>query len=145
MWPFKKMIYMLSNPTEESIPLGYCVNWVADNESNIKMSTQGYVDFTDMLAGRSIHTGASTGHITGYVIAGLAPLTCDIPMSFTSSRATWITDTLPVVTDKVLTSLIYTVNIIFTDASEFDIIDEQTNAIVEPDPQITSAYNSCII
>ena len=140
---FKKNIYRTSIE-EEPIVGNYCVNWVAANEGNIKMSTSGYIDFTSMLAGRTINTGASTGSITGYIIAGVGTLGCEIPMTFTTSQAQWNTDTLPAVTDKVLTSLIYTVNIIFNNATEFDIIDGQTNAIVEPDPQLTSEYNSCI-
>jgi len=122
----------------------YCVSWSAENEGNIKMSTVGYIDFTEMLAGRTINTGASSGTITGYIIAGMSPFICSIPMTFTTSQAQWDTDTLPVETDKVLTSLIYTVNIIFNNATEFDIIDGQTNAVVEPDPQLTSEYNSCV-
>lgn len=139
---FKKNIFKSS---VEEITISYCVNWSAANEGNIKMSTTGYVDFTSILAGRTIMGGGvSTGTITGYVVVGMSPFTCSIPMTFTSSQAQWNTDTLPVETNKVLTSLIYTINIIFNDATEFDIINEQTNAIVEPDPQLVSAYNSCI-
>ena len=143
MWSFKRNIYRTAEDSELPIET-YCVSWVAANEGNIKMSTSGYIDFTAMLAGRTINTGASTGSITGYIITGVGTLSCEIPMTFTTSQAQWNTDTLPAVTDKVLTSLIYTVNIIFNNATEFDIIDGQTNAIVEPDPQLTSEYNSCL-
>lgn len=140
---FKKNIY--KSNTEDDILIGsYCVNWSAANELNITMSTTGYIDFTDILAGRLIDTGASSGDVTGYIIAGVGTFSCEIPMTFTTSQAQWDTDILPVETDKVLTSLIYTVNIIFNNATEFDIIDGQTNAIVEPDPQLTSEYNSCV-
>ena len=44
---------------------------------------------------------------------------------------------------KVLTSLIYTVEIVFNNATEFSITNEQTNAIVIPG-QTTSSYNSCV-
>lgn len=122
----------------------YCAVWVASNDGNIKMSTNGYLDFTAMLAGRTIEPGPlSVGTITGYIIAGMSPFTCSIPMTFTSSKAEWNTDTLPVETDKVLTSLIYTVEIVFNDASEYLITDGQTNAIVIPG-QMTSSYNDCI-
>lgn len=138
---FKKNIFKINM---DNAVISYCVNWTASNDSNIKMSTIGYVDFTNILAGRTINIGVSTGTITGYIIAGMSPFTCSIPMTFTTSKAEWNTDTLPVETNKVLTSLIYTINIIFNDISEIDIIDEQTNAIIEPDPQLTSDYNSCI-
>lgn len=121
----------------------YCVNWTAENEENIKMSTQGYIDFSAILAGRTIEPGPlSVGTITGYIIAGVGTFTCSIPMTFTTSQAQWNTDLLPVETDKVLTSLIYTVEVVFNDASEYLISDGQTNAIVIPE-QMTSEYNNC--
>jgi len=122
----------------------YCVNWTAANEGNIKMSTQGYIDFTGILAGRTIEPGPlSAGTITGYIIAGVGTISCSIPMTFTTSQAQWDTDSLPVVTDKVLTSLIYTVEVVFDDASEYLIAGGQTNAVVIPG-QLTSEYNNCI-
>jgi hypothetical protein len=108
------------------------------------MSTQGYIDFSAILAGRTIEPGPlSVGTITGYIIAGLGTFTCSIPMDFTTSQAQWNTDTLPVVTDKVLTSLIYTVEVVFNDASEYLIAGGQTNAVVTPGIQLTSEYNDC--
>jgi len=125
-------------------PTTYCVNWTAANEGNIKMSTQGYIDFTGILAGRTIEPGPlSAGTITGYIIAGVGTISCSIPMTFTTSQAQWDTDSLPVVTDKVLTSLIYTVEVVFDDASEYLIAGGQTNAVVIPG-QLTSEYNNCI-
>lgn len=129
---------------ELTFTTSYCVNWTAANEGNIKMSTQGYIDFTQILAGRTIEPGPlSVGTITGYIIAGVGTFTCSIPMNFTTSKAQWNTDTLPVVTDKVLTSLIYTVEVVFDDASEYLIAGGQTNAVVIPG-QLTSEYNDCI-
>jgi len=131
--------------TTTTIGATYCVNWTAANEGNIKMSTQGYIDFTEILAGRTIEPGPlSVGTITGYIIAGVGTISCSIPMTFTTSQAQWNTDTLPVVTDKVLTSLIYTVEVVFNDASDYLIIDGQTNAVVIPG-QLTSEYNNCPI
>lgn len=142
MHPFKKMIYMLRRESVPEPPVeSYCVSWTAANNGNIKMETSGYIDFTSMLAGRTI--AFLDGSITGYIIAGVGTFSCEIPMTHTTSKAQWSTDSLPVVTDKVLTSLIYTVNIIFNNATEFDIIDGQTNAIVIPE-QTTSSYNSCV-
>ena len=140
---FKKNIYRTT--MEEDIPVeSYCVIWEAHNEGNIKMSTTGFLDFTDMLAGRTIlDSPASVGTITGYVIAGLGTFPCSIPMTFTTSTADWGTNTLPVEIDKVLTSLIYSVEIIFNNASEYSIVDGQTNAIVEEGIQIDAYYNSC--
>jgi len=122
----------------------YCVNWTASNDGNIKMSTVGYIDFTTVLAGRTLKPSPfSVGTITGYVIAGMSPFTCSIPMTFTTTKAQWNTDALPVETNKVLTSLIYTVETMFSDNSDYFITDEQTNAIVIPG-QTTSSYNNCI-
>ena len=140
---FKKNIYRTT--MGEEIPVeSYCVTWEAHNLGNIKMSTTGFLDFTDILAGRTIlDSPASVGTITGYIIVGMGTFSCSIPMTFTTSRAEWNTNTLPVVTDKVLTSLIYSVEIIFNDASEYSIVDGQTNAIVEEGIQIDVYYNSC--
>jgi len=121
----------------------YCVSWTAANEGNVKMSTEGYIDFTEILAGRTIVAGLSAGTITGYVVAGMSPFTCSIDMDFTTSRATWETDSLPVVTNKVLTSLIYTVEVVFNNGDDYLISNEQTNAIVIPG-QLTSSFNNCI-
>lgn len=128
--------------TSTTVAPTYCVSWTAANEGNIKMSTEGYIDFTAILAGRTIVGGLSAGTITGYVIAGMSPFTCSIPMTFTTSRAEWNTDTLPVETDKVLTSLIYTVEVIFNNSDEYFITDEQTNATVIPE-QLTSSFDNC--
>ena len=140
---FKKNIFKTF--IEEDIPVeSYCVIWEAHNEGNIKMSTTGFLDFTDILAGRTIlDSPMSVGTITGYIIAGLGTFPCSIPMTFTTSTADWGTNTLPVKIDKVLTSLIYSVEIIFNNASEYSIVDGQTNAIVEEGIQIDAYYNSC--
>ena len=121
---------------------GYCVNWTAGNNGNINMQTVGYIDFTVALAGRTIVAGLSTGTVTGYVIAGVGTFTCSIPMTFTTTKAQWNTNSLPAVTDKVLTSLIYSVTAVFSDSDEYIITDEQTNAIVIPG-QTTSSFNNC--
>ena len=135
----------ITTTTTTTTAATYCVNWTAANEGNIKMSTQGYIDFTAILAGRTIEPGPlSVGTITGYIIAGVGTFTCSIPMTFTTTKAQWNTDALPVVTDKVLTSLIYTVEVVFNDASEYLIADGQTNAVVIPG-QLTSEYNDCPI
>lgn len=42
-----------------------------------------------------------------------------------------------------MTSLIYSTEIIFNDASEYSIVDGQLNAIVEEGIQIDVYYNSC--
>jgi hypothetical protein len=97
-----------------------------------------------MLAGRTISAGLSAGTITGYVISGMSPFTCTIPMNFTTSKAQWNTDALPVITDKVLTSLIYTVEVVFNNSDEYLIDGEQTNAVVIPG-QLTSEYDDCSV
>jgi hypothetical protein len=143
----------LTTSTTTAAPLpDFCVNWTAANEGNIKMSTEGYIDFTEVLGpGRTLQPGPlSVGTITGYIISGVGTFTCSIPMTIVPStnRATWNTDALPVVTDKVLTSLIYYVEAMFSDNSDYFIpnvnYSGQTNAIVLAG-QITSSYNNCPI
>lgn len=52
------------------------------------MSTTGFLDFTDILAGRTIlDSPMSVGTITGYTIVGMGTFSCSIPMTFTTSRA----------------------------------------------------------
>ena len=122
--------------------VGYCSVWEAHNNGNIKMSIDGYIDFTTALAGRSIHTGASVGTITYYRIDGTT-ITSSIPMTFTSTRAIIQNDHLPVVTDKVLTSIGFYIEIICTNASEISVSGEN-NAIEFP-VQIDSNYDNCTI
>ena len=126
----------------------FCVNWTAANEGNIKMSTQGYIDFTEVLAGRTIQPGPiSVGTITGYIISGVGTISCSIPMTFTTTKAQWNTDALPAVTDKVLTSLIYYLEVMFSDNSDYFIpnvnYSGQTSAVITPGIQLTSSYNNC--
>jgi hypothetical protein len=129
--------------TSTTVAATYCTSWTAANEGNIKMSTQGYIDFTAILAGRTIEPGPlSVGTIVGYIVAGVGTFTCSIPMTFTTSQAEWDTNTLPVVTDKVLTSLIYNVEVVFNNSDEYSIVAGQTNAVVIPG-QLTSEYNDC--
>ena len=120
----------------------YCVTWTAANLDNIKMSTQGYINFSAILAGRTIAPVNCEGNITGYIVDGTS-YTYSIPIDFsTSPFATWDTDLLPAVTDTVLNSLIYTVYIEFTDSSYYEIVNGQTYAVVIPG-QLTSEYNDC--
>lgn len=129
---------------ELTFTTSYCVNWTAENNANIKMSTQGYIDFTGILAGRTIAIASCEGNITEYTIPGVpTPYTCSIPMDFTTSKAQWDTDLLPAVTDTVLNSLKYTVYVEFTDSSYYEIINEQTYGTVTPGG-LTSEYNDCI-
>ena len=141
------MIYMLrKNNAIETPTTTYCVNWSAANIDNIRISTEGYIDFTTILAGRTIaDSPISTGNVTGYIIAGETLVRpCSIEMDFTSVRATWSYSSLPPVTDKVISSLIYSVEIICTNSDELPpIYNEQTNAVVTSG-QTTSSYNSCV-
>lgn len=134
----------LTDIVECPVITSYCVNWTAENNANIKMSTQGYIDFTGILAGRTIAIASCEGNITEYTIPGVpTPYTCSIPMDFTTSQAQWDTDLLPAVTDTVLNSLKYTVYVEFTDSSYYEIINEQTYGTVTPGG-LTSEYNDCI-
>lgn len=118
----------------------YCVEWTAINEGDIKMSLDGTIDFTNLLAGRTIHV-ASTGTVTGYIIDG-TPVSCSIPLTFDSTSGTFSDDGLSVVTGKVLTQITIHADIIFNDASELTV-DSVTSAMEFPDAS-TATYNDCV-
>lgn len=134
---------MFKTPFEEVItPLvGYCVDWQAFNEGDIKMSLEGEIDFTTILAGRNINIGVSSGEITSYIIDGDTEVV-SIPMTFTSKKAIFSTDSLPVVSGEVLTVITFTVNIICTDVSEIDVIDKETSATEIP-TQTEASFSDC--
>jgi len=127
------------------ITASHCVNWTAANTGGGKMSTQGYVDFTAILDGRTIAVSSCEGNVTEYTIPGvILPYPCSIPIEFTTSPfATWDTNLLRAVTGKVLNSLKYSVYVEFTDGSYYQINNEQTYGTVTPGG-LTSEYNDCI-
>ncbi|MBC7845574.1 MAG: Ig-like domain-containing protein [Flavobacterium sp.] len=124
--------------------VGYCSVWEAHNNSNISMSIDGYIDFTTALAGRSINTGSgvSVGTITQYRING-SIVPCSIPMTFTSNQAIIHNEHLPVVLDKVLTSISFYIEIICTNGSEI-FVSGENNAIDTPGA-MDSSYDDCTI
>lgn len=140
MYNFKKSIFKTSD--DEEVVENYCTTWIAENDSNIKMSLDGTVDFTEELAGRSIHTGASTGVIKSYIIDG-SIVTTSIPMTFNSTQALFSVDTLVVETDKVLTGITFDINIICTDVSEIDLIDQSKYSVQIPGVQLVATYDDC--
>lgn len=132
---------------DEIIPIsGYCVTWEAHNNSNINMSLLGFVDFTEILAGRTIaDTPVSNGEVTGYYIAGdpMTLIPCSIIMTFTSTKANF-SGTLPAPTDTVLTSIVFSVAITCTNADDLDPLEDiRLDAAVTSPPQLDSEYNSC--
>lgn len=139
MHPFKKMI--LSKRTAPFPPdgLGYCVTWEAHNLSNIKMSLNGTVDFTEILGARTINAGASIGTITSYVVNGTTYPT-SIPMTFTLKKANFSTEALDAVTDSVLTVITFYIEIICNNGT--DISEGNTLGATEGD-SLNSSYNSC--
>ena len=127
-------------------PLNYCAVWSAKNEGNIRMSTSGYLDFTEQLAGKNINNtgGASVGAISAYKFAGDSAWTStNIPFSFTSKRATWDTNALHARTDQVLTGIRFSFEIITTPYSEISVSNIELFAEVTGGTQITSSYDSC--
>lgn len=122
--------------------VGYCSVWEAHNNGNIKMSIDGYIDFTTALAGRNISTGISVGTITQYRIDGTI-ISSSIPMTFTSKKAVISNDHLPVVTDKVLTSISFYIEIICTNGSEI-MVSGENNAIEIPEA-MDVYYDNCTI
>lgn len=147
MREFKKAIFrteQFQNPIPPEIQ--FCSVWEAHNEGNIRMSTNGYLDFTEELAGKNINNtgGASVGAISAYRFAG-DPIwvTTSIPFSFTLKRANWNTNALPHRTDQVLTGIRFSFEIITTPYSEISDADLELFAEVTPDPQLDAFYDSC--
>jgi hypothetical protein len=122
----------------------YCVNWTAANIGGGKMSTQGYIDFTTGLAGRTINTTLSVGTITAYRIFGeTTDRSCNIEMDFTSTRATWDTSLLDAPAGTALYSLIYSVEVICTNNDDLPPINNgQSYGTILPGGT-TSEYNNC--
>ncbi len=128
---------------EEPQPAPYCCTWEAYNLDNIKMAIEGEIDFTNILAGRTINTFSSSGVVTQYIIGGTL-VSCSIPMDFTSTKASFNTDSLPVVTNKVLTSITVDVSVLCTNATGFEILETYSGAEV-PGVQLTAEFNNCMI
>lgn len=122
---------------------GYCAVWDAENQGNIRMSLDGYIDFTEALAGRTINTGASSGSVESYVIDGNT-VSGIVNMTFTSTRAVFSTNTFPAVTNKVLTGITFFVEVTCTDGSTISVPDTTLFAMETPD-QTHSSYDTCSI
>lgn len=139
-------LYVIAPTTTSTTTVGdtYCVNWTAANIGGGKMSTQGYIDFSAILNGRTIEPGPlSVGTITAYRIFGeTTDRSCNIEMDFTSTRATWDTSLLDAPAGTALYSLIYTLEVIFSDLTDYIIIDGQSYGTVTPGGT-TSEYNNC--
>ena len=130
---------------EDIIPeLGFCTTWIAQNDGNTKMSLDGSVDFTEELGVKNISTGTSIGTVTSYTIGGTTILT-SIPMTFTTKKALFSETDLPTVTDRVLTVITFTIEIICTDATEINVYNHTTAAFEEIGTQFTADYNDCTI
>lgn len=136
MWRFKKV--MLQHSDEIEPTLNFCVQFEANNFDNIKMELDGNINLSALLAGRTI--AFVDGGITSYRIN-----TVDTPVTlgFThnSSKLFFGDDSLPVVTDKVLTQITFTADIIFNDASELSI--GGTYSAFEFPGQMSSEFNNC--
>ena len=124
----------------------YCVNWTAANIGGGKMSTQGYINFAAILAGRTIQPGpVSVGAITAYRIFGeTIDRPCNIEMNFTSTGATWNTSLLDAPAGTALYTLIYNLEVIFSDNSDYYITPGQSTGTVTPGGT-TSSYNNCSV
>lgn len=131
----------LPEPDPEPVPQQYCINWQANNFDNIKMSLEGEMDFEEILNGRIIHP-LSVGTVTEYIINGGTVTTSPVSMTFSATKGFINTDSLPVVTDKVLTSITVDIQIICTNASEINIT--ATYAASESDGQTFAEYNNCL-
>lgn len=132
----KRMVFS----TDDDVFLGYCVVWTANNDGNIKMTLDGYIDFSVILAGRTIDTGASTGTIILYRINSV-DVVASIPMTFSSTQASFSTDTLTVVTNECLSSIDFSIEIICTNASEISILGSAS--VFEIPSSMTYSYDSC--
>lgn len=146
MHPFKKNIFKTSDDDETPPTIDYCSTWEAHNESNIKMSTTGTIDFTAELGSRNIDNtpGLSVGTVYQYKFAGDPDwVSADIDMTFTLKKANWSTDALVARTDQVLTGIRFTIEIICTNASEISLPNVEQFAAVTPSPQLDAYYDTC--
>lgn len=138
MKAFRKSVYMTRR--DDEVPsLGYCVTWEAHNLSNIKMSLDGTVDFTEILGARTINAGASIGSISSYIVNGITYPT-SIPMTFTLKKANFSTVALDAVTDSVLTVITFYVEIICNNATEISV--SNTLGATEGD-SLNSSFDNC--
>jgi hypothetical protein len=145
MHPFKKNIFKTSDD-ETIVVFDFCATWSAQNESNIRMSTSGLLDFTLKLAGKNIDTtpGLSVGAISAYKFAGDPTwVSASIPFSFTLKKATWNTNALPVRSNQVLTGIRFSYEIITTPYSELSASNIELFAEVTGSPQLIASYDSC--
>jgi len=144
MWRFKKLMLQHSDSESGGIT-GYCIDWQAFNDGDIKMSLEGIIDFTTILNSttpdRFIDTVASSGTVTSYIIDGVT-VPCSIPMTFSSKKAFFNDDGLTVVTGEVLTVITFTVLILCTNADEIDLVDLTLSAIETP-TQTEASYSGC--
>lgn len=130
------------SPITTPVATSHCTVWEAHNNNNTTMSTTGYIEFT-AIGGGTIDPILSHGVITYYLIAEDGFYPCNIEMTIDGNKLRWDTNTLPVVEDRVLTSLVYTLNIVFTDpSSTFDVEEEQTDAPVFSD-QTDAFFDDC--
>lgn len=126
--------------TDEDGILGYCVNWTAENALNSRMFLDGYIDFTEILAGRFISIGSSAGTITRYLINGNY-VNSSIEMTFTSKIGRFYDNSLVVVPNECLSGIEFYVEIVCTNASEIFI---EGGAFAIEIPNATSySYNNC--
>jgi len=126
---------------EEPPVIGFCFEWTAYNEGDIKMGIDGEIDFTIQLGARTINTGLSSGAITSYIIDG-STVACFIPMTFNAHKAMFSTDGLPVIAGEVLTSVTISVLVVCNDASEIEL-NEAYGGIEVPGDQVTASFNEC--
>ena len=146
MRELRKEVYRLRRRSITPEPINYCATWSAQNESNIRMSTTGILDFTAELGSRTINTtpGVSVGTITAYKFAGDPVwVSSSISIFFIHKKPTWDKNTLPVRTDQVLTGIRFSVEIICNDASEISLVDNELFAEVTGSPQLIASYDSC--
>jgi len=120
-------------------PNNYCVVWNSENAGNIKMELQGEINLSELLAGRTI--SFVSGSITEYRIDGV-DVPCSIPMTHNATKLLFEENDLPTVTDRVLTQITFSADIIFNDASELSISGIKT-AVSIPGVQMTAEYNDC--
>lgn len=126
--------------TEQSTDqFDYCVEFTAENNSNIKMEMQGVFDFTAGLAGRTI--AFVDGAIVSYRINGV-DTPCFIPLTHNTTKVFFEEDSLPAVTNRVATSITFTIDMSLN-TSEVYYINGSRFAIVTPGTQMSSFYTSC--
>ena len=108
------------------------------------MFLSGYVDFSGILAGRSILPGASVGSITKYHVGGTeyTPPVGSLSMTFDATKGSFSTNGLPYVLDDCLSAIEFYAEITTTTGVDLSITGEAA-AEQLVGGSMTYSYDNC--